>query len=305
MEVDSSKEAEFGVQWQNIIGKTGGNIGVLGTNFGSSNNLLSISTSNGKTLPGNGLNIGLGQNINGRNVMTALANFLQSDGSSNILSRPTLLTLDNEEAKIVVGQNVPFVTGQYTNNNSGGTGAVNPFQTIERKDVGLTLKVKPQISENGTVKLTIFQEVSSVQASSVNSASGLITNKRSIESNIVVADGGSTDGTVETVQRMIASRPGLAFLHNPKRIQSAAVDLGWPVVEVDASGTPDEVLALALAAVRGAGACSARTPPPRCPRSSRGTAAATVGTSSRWAARCRAATRWNGTTCATTSTPRT
>jgi general secretion pathway protein D len=84
---------------------------------------------------------------------------------------------------------VPFVTGSYTNNNAGGTGTVNPFQTIERKDVGLTLRVKPQISENGTIRLSIFQEVSSVQASSVNSPSGLITNKRSIESNVLVDDG--------------------------------------------------------------------------------------------------------------------
>lgn len=187
VEVDSSKEAEFGIQWQNILGKTGGTVGVLGTNFGSSNNLLSLSTGNGKVLPGNGLNIGIGQNINGSNVMTALANFLQSDGSSNILSRPSLLTLDNEEAKIVVGQNVPFVTGQYTNNNTGN-GAVNPFQTVERKDVGLTLKVKPQISDAGTVKMTIFQEISSID-SSKKTTDGLITNKRSIESNIVIADG--------------------------------------------------------------------------------------------------------------------
>ena len=187
VEVDASKEAEFGVQWQNMLGKTGGTIGVLGTNFGKANNLLSLSTSNGKALPGNGLNIGIGQNINGSNVLTALANFLQTEGSSNILSRPTLLTLDNEEAKIVVGQNVPFVTGQYTNNNTGN-GAVNPFQTVERKDVGLTLKVKPQISDAGTVKMTIFQEISSID-SSKKTTDGLITNKRSIESNIVVDDG--------------------------------------------------------------------------------------------------------------------
>jgi general secretion pathway protein D len=103
-----------------------------------------------------------------------------------------LLTLDNEEAKIIIGQNVPFVTGQYTNSSSssGTSGTVNPFQTVERKDVGLTLKVKPQISENGTVKLEIFQEVSSVQASSINSATGLITNKRSIQTNVLVEDGG-------------------------------------------------------------------------------------------------------------------
>jgi general secretion pathway protein D len=106
------------------------------------------------------------------------------------LSTPNLLTLDNEEAKIVIGQNVPFITGQFTNTGSTGTGgAVNPFQTIERKDVGLTLRVTPQISENGTVKLTIFQEVSSVQASSINSSTGLITNKRSIESKVLVGDG--------------------------------------------------------------------------------------------------------------------
>ena len=102
-----------------------------------------------------------------------------------MLSTPNLLTLDNEEARIVIGQNVPFVTGQYTNANTTGT-TVNPFQTIERKDVGLTLKVKPQISESGTIKMQIYQEVSSLDA---NTTSGLITNKRSIESNVLVEDG--------------------------------------------------------------------------------------------------------------------
>jgi general secretion pathway protein D len=129
------------------------------------------------------------QYANGVYTLGFLARFLEQNGDGNILSTPNLLTLDNEEAKIVIGQNVPFITGQYTNANSGGTGSVNPFQTIERKDVGLTLRVKPQISENGTVKLSIFQEVSSVQASSLNSTSGLITNKRSIESNVLVEDG--------------------------------------------------------------------------------------------------------------------
>jgi general secretion pathway protein D len=78
--------------------------------------------------------------VNGRNVLGSLANFLETNGDANILSTPTLLTLDNEEAKIVVGQNVPFITGQYTSNNTA-TGSVNPFQTVERKDVGLTLRV--------------------------------------------------------------------------------------------------------------------------------------------------------------------
>jgi general secretion pathway protein D len=123
-------------------------------------------------------------------VLGFLARFLESTGDGNVLSTPNLLTLDNEEAKIVIGENVPFVTGQFTNTGATGGGATNPFQTIERKDVGITLRVKPQISENGTVRLQIFQEVSSVKPNSANSASGIITSKRSIESNVVVEDGG-------------------------------------------------------------------------------------------------------------------
>jgi general secretion pathway protein D len=188
VEVDSAKESQFGIQWQNLVGGANSTVGILGTNFATSNLLnLAINGADGKALPGQGLNIASARNVNGKYIMTSLANFLQTNGGSNILSRPSLLTLDNEEAKIVVGQNVPFVTGQYTNNNSSN-GAVNPFQTVERKDVGLTLKVKPQISDTGMVKLTIFQEVSSVDTSK-KLTDGLITNKRSIESNILVEDG--------------------------------------------------------------------------------------------------------------------
>jgi len=188
VEVDSAKESQFGIQWQNLVGGANSTVGILGTNFATSNLLnIAINGVDGKVLPGQGLNVGTARNVNGKYIMTSLANFLQTNGGSNILSRPSLLTLDNEEAKIVVGQNVPFVTGQYTNNNSSN-GAVNPFQTVERKDVGLTLKVKPQISDTGMVKLTIFQEVSSVDTSK-KLTDGLITNKRSIESNILVEDG--------------------------------------------------------------------------------------------------------------------
>lgn len=192
-EVNSDRAAEFGIQWQGALGKNGDKtIGLLGTNFGAGgSNILNLSTSNGTTLPSKGFNLGVARDTNGVYVLGFLARFLETTGEGNVLSTPNLLTLDNEEAKIVIGQNVPFVTGQFTNSGSSGTGgSVNPFQTIERKDVGLTLRVKPQISENGTVRLQIFQEVSSVQASSVNSPSGLITNKRSIESNVVVEDGG-------------------------------------------------------------------------------------------------------------------
>jgi general secretion pathway protein D len=204
-EINSDRAAEFGIQWQNALGNRAdtNNLSAAGTNYGSGGkNLLALalsglsttatSTTAPSVLPATGLNVGLGTLIAGKTVLGIFANFLQTTGEGNILSTPNLLTLDNEEAKIIIGQNVPFVTGQYTNSaaSAGSTGTVNPFQTVERKDVGLTLKVKPQISENGTVKLEIFQEVSSVQASSVNSATGLITNKRSIQTNVLVEDGG-------------------------------------------------------------------------------------------------------------------
>ena len=191
-EVNADKAAEFGIQWQGALGQSGAsNIGLLGTNFSVGGaNIVKLATgaASGTVAPSTGLNVGVAHNTNGVYVLGFLARYLQANGDGNILSTPNLLTLDNEEAKIVIGQNVPFVTGQYTNAGTTG-GAVNPFQTIERKDVGLTLKVKPQISENGTVKLSIFQEVSSVQASTVAAANGPTTNKRSIESNVLVGDG--------------------------------------------------------------------------------------------------------------------
>ena len=192
-EVSAEKAAEFGVQWQGPLGGKGDtNIGLLGTNFrvGGANLIaLAAQGASGNVAPSSGLNIGVAHNSNGTYVLGFLARFLQTTGDGNVLSTPNLLTLDNEEAKIVIGQNVPFVTGQYTNNNNSA-GSVNPFQTIERKDVGLTLRVKPQISENGTVKLQIYQEVSRLDPASINSATGLITNKRSIESSVLVEDGG-------------------------------------------------------------------------------------------------------------------
>jgi general secretion pathway protein D len=191
-EVNADKAAEFGIQWQGALGQNGdANVGILGTNFsiGGTNIVnLALKGATGGASFASGGNFAVAHQTNGVYVLGFLARYLQANGDGNILSTPNLLTLDNEEAKIVIGQNVPFVTGQFTNTGSTA-GTVNPFQTIERKDVGLTLRVKPQISENGTVKLTIFQEVSSVQASSINSPTGLITNKRSIESNVLVGDG--------------------------------------------------------------------------------------------------------------------
>jgi general secretion pathway protein D len=183
-EVSTDKLAEFGVQFQGSLGGSGNNFSLLGTNFGvGGSNILGLS--NGSATPSTGGNFAVGTQQGGVTVLGFLARFLERTGGGNVLSTPNILTLDNEEARIVVGQNVPFVTGQFTSNNSN-SGSVNPFQTIERKDVGLTLRVKPQISENGTIKLQVYQEVSSVDT---NSVIGLTTNKRSIESNVVVNDG--------------------------------------------------------------------------------------------------------------------
>ena len=194
VEVSAQKAAEFGIQWQdlNALNQNTGRA-ISGTNFGdrgAGGNIIDGAV-NISTL-GRGLNVGFvkGQvNIPGVGLVTnlgALARALESDTNANILSTPNILTLDNEEAKIIIGQNVPFVTGQFT--NTGATnGSVNPFQTIERRDVGLTLRVKPQVSEGGTVRMAIYQEVSSVQSNA--GSAGVVTNKRAIESNVLVDDG--------------------------------------------------------------------------------------------------------------------
>jgi general secretion pathway protein D len=136
--------------------------------------------------PGNGLNLGIFRQSGGQLTLGAIARALETDDKTNILSMPNLITLDNEEARIIVGQNVPFITGQFTTPASGGGAGVNPFQTIERKDIGLSLRVRPQISEGGTVKMAIYQETSAIQSTTT---SGLITSKRSIDTNVLVDDG--------------------------------------------------------------------------------------------------------------------
>ena len=148
VEVDASKALEAGIQWQSIF-----NI--------SSTTSLTLGT-----------------------VVEAI----QATSGTNILSTANLVTLDNEEAKIVVGQNVPFVTGSYTSTSSSST---NPFTTVERKDVGITLRLRPQIGADGTIRLTIYQESSSVSSTAATGTEsyGPTVNKRAIETNVVVDDG--------------------------------------------------------------------------------------------------------------------
>ncbi|WP_394777724.1 type II secretion system secretin GspD [Undibacterium sp.] len=191
VEVTANKANEFGVQWLALTGNDSSNYRVGGgTAFSTGGNNLIQLAAGGKAAAAsvsNGLTVGLFRQIGGQLGLGALAHALESTGGTNVLSIPTLLTLDNEEARIIVGQNVPFITGQFTTSAATGAAGVNPFQTIERKDVGIKLRVKPQISEGGTVKLSIFQEVSSVD--SATNPAGIITNQRSIETNVLAEDG--------------------------------------------------------------------------------------------------------------------
>ena len=136
------------------------------------------------TMPGTTLGWGV---VDESLTMTVVLNALETQGNANILSTPSLLTLDNEEAYITVGEEVPFVTGSYTNTGVGN-GAQNPFQTIERQSVGVTLKVTPQVNEGNAVVMDIVQEVSS-RAPSLGAAD-LITNERKIETKVLANDGG-------------------------------------------------------------------------------------------------------------------
>ena len=190
-EVTENKTAELGVSWF-VDGSGDGKGPIAGTSFTEFNATavgLGLRSGNipSPTPPLSFL--GVGRINSGSTDFVGLIKALQGDSRANVLSKPTILTLDNEEAEIVVGQNVPFRTGSYTSTGDGST-PNNPFTTIERKDVGVTLKVKPQINEGDAVKLDIEQNVDSV-APSTEGASDLITNKRSIRTSVLVDDGGT------------------------------------------------------------------------------------------------------------------
>ena len=195
VKVDAEKAADIGIQWQAASGQKGDStIVVGGTNYGQPNIVTATGIINsGSGVSGlataavpPGFNIGLLQKIGDFTNIGALARFLETKTDANVLATPNLVSLDNEEAKIVIGQNVPFLTGSFT---TTGNASTNPFQTIERKDVGLTLRIKPQIGEGGTVRLVIYQENSSVVPSSRLSPQGLTTDKSAIETTVVVDDG--------------------------------------------------------------------------------------------------------------------
>ncbi|RKZ50346.1 MAG: type II secretion system protein GspD [Candidatus Parabeggiatoa sp. nov. 3] len=220
-EISSDTARELGVQWL-FYGRQGtapagfSNFDNTGTRIiDLAATAYRANQNSNVTLPniGAGAFLGLGQFDNSILNFGVLLRALIADTNTNVLSTPSLLTLDNEEAEIVVGQNVPFVTGQYT--GTGMTGNVtNPFQTIQREDIGIKLKVKPQINEGNAVKLEIEQEVSSISRSSI-ATSDIITNKRTIKTTVIVEDGKMVvlGGLIdEDLQQTTQKVPGLGDL---------------------------------------------------------------------------------------------
>ena len=179
-EISDDKNRSLGVSFA-IDGRNSNNPIGFSNLGGGGNEALAIGTGTA-TAVGSGLSLALGSFDRQGTDFGFLVRAIASDAANNILSTPSLVTLDNQEAEIVVGQNVPFVTG-----STSSSGNDNPFQTIERQDVGLTLKVKPQINEGHSIKMEIDQEVSTVTNSAV--ASDIITNKRSIKTTVLVEDG--------------------------------------------------------------------------------------------------------------------
>ena len=183
-EVSADLSHSLGVQLGTGAAKDGSGLGLLSV-FSSAGAAL---TATGVTPSANGGTIGFGVGNNGKLHFGVLIDALAGDAATNILSTPTIIAMDNEEAKIVVGKNVPFLTGKFTGAASGSTTPSNPFQTIERKDVGLTLKIKPQINDGSSIRMEIEQEISSLAASDVSTAD-VVTNKRTINTTVMVEDG--------------------------------------------------------------------------------------------------------------------
>ncbi len=208
-EVSLDTANELGVQWL-IDGSNKGNPALSsqlpGTGASIAGIATGVATGNAAAIP-DGLSLALG-NVNDSNNLNfiTLIRALNTDTETNLLSTPSIVTLDNQEASIIVGQNVPFVTGSSTSSTTAGT--ANPFQTIERQDVGTTLKVKPQINEGNTITLDIDQEVSTV-SQAATSAVDIVTNKRAIKTTVQLEDGqllvlgGLIDDTVIKVQQKV------------------------------------------------------------------------------------------------------
>ncbi|MDQ1309694.1 MAG: ral secretion pathway protein, partial [Pseudomonadota bacterium] len=197
VEMSADKAMDLGINWLILDRDADGNTlpaggfvqPVDGTGIGQI--LQGVLNPDSVTSLPSGLTLGLGQLTTSGTSWAALIRALNGIGNTNIIATPSIVTLDNEEAEIKIAQEVPFVTGQYTSQgiSGGNNGQVNPFQTINRQEVGNILKITPQINEGDSVLLKISQEASNI-AASAQVAVDLITNKRTITTNVLVEDGG-------------------------------------------------------------------------------------------------------------------
>ena len=233
-EVGEGRARELGIQWA-VFDLSGTTSPIGGTNFSNTGTSL-IDIANGViagTIPAitPGMSFGVGRVGNDGVNFAAVVNALAADSDVNILSTPSLVTLDNEEAEIIVGQNVPFVTGSFTSTGAA-QGSVNPFQTVQREDVGITLKVKPQINEGNSIIMEITQEVSTISDDA--QAVDIITNKRNIKTNVLVDDnhvvvlGGLIEDQVrESEQKvpLLGDIPYLGALFRSKSVNRTKVNL--------------------------------------------------------------------------------
>jgi general secretion pathway protein D len=236
-EVSANRQRDVGVNWAVYNPNTIGAAGILSDTV--SNALTTYATAGSATTAAasavtSGINL-VGGGSHGNTIFGVLLQALRGDGNTNVLSTPTLVTLDNEEAKFSVGQEVPFLSGSYSNSGTTtSTGVVNPFQTIDRKDVGTTLSVTPQISgEGNTVKLKLNLEISGI-ASGTAGSSNLITNKRTLsnvvgmESGQILVIGGLIDDQIQTQQSgipLLSDIPLLGALFRSSSIKKSKQNL--------------------------------------------------------------------------------
>jgi len=239
VEVLADKVSDLGVTW--AVEGSGSNAPIGITNFsGAGTNLINLigATQGGTIDPsaasaiGEGISIGVGRIVDGGTSFAAILNALEGDATTNIISTPTIVTTDNEEASLNVGQEVPFVTGSFTNTGTAG-GAVNPFQTIQREQVGVKLTITPQINEGNAILLKISQEISSI-AESATGAADLITNERTIDTTVIVEDGDILvlGGLIEDVLRestqrvpILGSIPLLGALFRTRSVDKVKTNL--------------------------------------------------------------------------------
>ena len=238
VEVLADRVSDLGITW--AVEGSGSNTPVGITNFPAAGtnliNILGATQSGGTVAPtgsiGEGISIGVGRIVDGGTSFAAILSALEGDATTNIISTPTIVTLDNEEASLNVGQEVPFVTGSFTNTGTAG-GAVNPFQTIQREQVGVKLTITPQINEGNAILLKISQEISSISEAATGAAD-LITNERTIDTTVIVEDGAILvlGGLIEDVLRestqqvpILGSIPVLGALFRHRSVEKVKTNL--------------------------------------------------------------------------------